>query len=281
MTTAQFPKQARAPRASAAAVSPVLVWASRISLLAALLVAWQRLPQSKSLREVSPVFDEYFVSSPTKVATSLQSLFVHNEFELWRNLWFTLQGVVLGGAIGLVCSVVVALLLNRSKLLSAAVTPILDMINAIPTIVIVPIIVLMFGPTLTTSALTGALSVFFFTVFNSSAGGASMPQELAWNARLLGATSADVMWLLRARYVVAWTVEVLPGAIGHALATVFAAELFSGSDGLGRLVMRAILTINGDLTFATVLILSVLGVLLSALGQGASKRYLHWWRAAR
>ncbi len=274
-------RRRRPPRLEPTATRRSVVWTARLLILAALLAGWQYLPTVDRLRDVSPVFDEFFVSSPQHVVEQLRRMVVDNQPEFWRNLWFTTQGVVLGCVIGLVLTVVVALALSNSKLLNAAVTPMIDLVNAVPTITMIPIIVLMFGPSLTTSVVIATQSVFFFAFFNAYAGGVSMPPELIHNAQLLGATQAEVMWQLRARYVVAWTAEVLPAAIGHALTAAFAAELFSGSAGLGRLVMRAILTINGDLTFAIVVVLSITGVIMSAIGRAMTSRYLHWWSSAR
>jgi ABC-type nitrate/sulfonate/bicarbonate transport system permease component len=242
-----------------------------------LLVAWNSLPSNGWLRGHWPVFDEFFLSSPGAVATELHRLAGTNALEFWPNFWFTVTGAALGLAIGLLCSVTVALVLTSSRLLKAALTPLMDLINAIPTIALIPVIVLMFGPTLQTSVVIATLSVFFFTVFNAHAGGASVPQDLVNNCAVLGASRTELMWRIRARYVVAWTMQILPGAIGHALASAFAAELFSGSPGLGRLVMQAILSINSNLVFATVIVIAILGILLTLLGNMVSARYLRWF----
>jgi NitT/TauT family transport system permease protein len=258
-----------------------IVWLGRVMVLALLILGWSVLPTSKSLRARWPVFDGFFLSSPSRVASELTRLLGRNSLEFWANFGFTVEGASLGLALGLVCSLTMALVLTSTRLMRAALMPIMDLINAIPTIALIPVIVLMFGPTLQTSVVIAALSVFFFTVFNAYAGGASMPPDLAENAAMLGASRAELMWRLRLRYVVAWTIQILPGAIGHALASAFAAELFSGSPGLGRLVMQAILSINSDLTFATVTVIAVLGVFLTVLGSVFSARYLRWFAESR
>jgi ABC-type nitrate/sulfonate/bicarbonate transport system permease component len=74
--------------------------------------------------------------------------------------------------------------------------------------------------------------------------------------------------------------QILPGAIGHAPTAAIAAELFSGSPGLGRLVIRSILSLDAELAFATVAILSSLRLLVSLVGHLLSKRHLHWFGKA-
>lgn len=258
-----------------------IVWLGRVGILAVFLVGWSLLPVNEALRARWPVFDEFFLSSPGAVVEEFQRLLIGNELDFWVNFWFTVKGASLGLVVGLACSVTMALILTSSRLLRSALTPIMDLVNAIPTVALIPVIVLMFGSTLETSVVIAALSVFFFTVFNAYAGGASMPKDLANNAAMLGASRAELMWKLRVRYVLAWTIQILPGAIGHALASAFAAELFSGSPGLGRLVMQAILSINSDLVFATVTVIAVLGVFLTMMGSAFSARYLHWFTKSR
>lgn len=270
-------RDAGAPPSSGRRPNTAVVWGGRVGILAILLIGWSTLPANTTLRAWFPVFDEFFLSSPSRVITELRTLLVDGELEFWANLSFTLKGVSLGFVVGLAGAVVVAVVLTNSPFLRAAATPILDLINAIPTIVLIPMIVLMFGPSLATSLVIAGLSVFFFSVFTAYGGGASMPADMEYNARMLGATKAEIMWRFRFRYVIAWTVQILPGAIGHALTAAFAAELFSGSPGLGRLVIRSILSLDSDLVFATVLILSTLGLFFSLVSNQLSKRYLHWF----
>ena len=269
------------PLMGQASVSAPVIWTGRGLVLLALIGGWQLFPTVESLQGLSPIFDEFFVSSPLRVQEQLGKLLLGGELEFWRHLWFTTQGLFLGFFFGMTAAVSSALILTNSPLLRKAFTPIIDVINAVPTVAMVPLFVVMFGPTLLTSTVVATQTVFFFAFFNAYGGAASMPSALKDNASLLGATPRDVMWRIRARYALAWTIEIVPAAIGRALTAAFVAELFSGSPGFGRLVRRALLTINSDLTFSVVIVLSVFGVVLSGLVKVATRRYLHWWPSSR
>jgi NitT/TauT family transport system permease protein len=254
-----------------------VVWTGRLGFLCIALLGWQYLPQSTALRERFPVFDPFFLSSPRAVALEIRELVVHGENEFWSSFWFTVRGSLLGFAIGLTCAVLVALLLANNRFLRDAGTPLLDLANAVPIVVIIPLVVLMFGPALGTSITISSVAVFFFTVFNAYGGGASMPVDMERNSTLLGAGTADAMWRLRLRYVIAWTMQILPGAVGYALVAAFAGEMFSGAPGMGALVAIAIVGVNANLVFATVLIVSFVGIVMNFVGYLVSARYLHWF----
>jgi len=46
---------------------------------------------------------------------------------------------------------------------------------------------------------------------------------------------------------------------------------------MGRLLLDSITTIQSSLTFAVVVILSVLGLVLVAVAELTRRRVLHWW----
>ena len=113
----------RPPRLGPAKVSRPVVWTGRAAVLGVLLLAWHFLPLNPTLREFSPVFNEFFVSSPGQVVEKLGELATNPELNFWRNLWFTTQGTLLGCFFGLAASVVMALVLSNSKLLSTTTQP--------------------------------------------------------------------------------------------------------------------------------------------------------------
>jgi NitT/TauT family transport system permease protein len=87
----------------------------------------------------------------------------------------------------------------------------------------------------------------------------------------------QVMLRFRWPYALAWTVAALPNAIAFGLLIVVTTEILSGTAGLGRLILDSTTSLQADLTFAVVIVLSVFGIAFVALTELLRRRWLHWW----
>jgi len=155
--------------------------------------------------------------------------------------------------------------------------PFLILFNAIPRIAIIPIIILIFGATAVTDAVTAFIVVFFLVFYNAAEGAASVSVEMIQNAELLGNSKARIMWSVRWPYALAWTFVSLPNAIAFGLVGTVTAEVFTGGDGIGYQLSLAIGAVNATLIFSVVVILAVVGVTLTLGAQLLRLALLPWW----
>ncbi len=255
------------------------VWFSQGLLLAGLIVAWQFLPQVPALQRSSHFLDPYFISSPTRIAELLIAMSTGREGSaaIWPYLWPTLAASVLGTVIGMSMGALVGLVLSNFSFLSRVMRPFIAAINAIPRIALIPIVILLFGPTFSSSIVVSVMVVFFVAFFNAYEGGLNVPPELLQNARLLNASEWTVLRRIRLPYVLAWTLAVLPLGATFAIISVVTAEILSGSLGIGRLLATATQTADSTLTFALVVVLSVMGLVVLSVADFIKLRVLHWW----
>ncbi|WP_181779411.1 ABC transporter permease [Pseudonocardia pini] len=256
------------------------VWAGRLAVLAVGLAAWQFLPQVEWLRERATVFDPFFVSSPSRVAERLWELCVGSGpdgVSVWpvlvQTLVATFAGVIIGTVLGGLAGVVLSSSIPASRILG----PFVAFFNAMPRIALVPIFVILAGPTTTATVLTAVAVIFFLVFYNAFAGGRSVPPEVVQSTRLLGASPRSVMFRVRLPYVAVWTLAALPNAISFGLVAVVTAEILTGRVGMGRLLLNSISTADATLTFAVVFLLAVVGVVLVSASDLVSRRALHWW----
>jgi NitT/TauT family transport system permease protein len=252
---------------------------ARAVIVVAVLLAWQYLPQVGWLRKRSPAFDPFFVSSPSRIFHRLVDLATGapGQPDLWVNVWQTVEGTFLGVLIGTALGALAGLIFSNSQLTSRIFSPFIVMINATPRIALIPIFVIIFGPTLTASVVTAVVVVFFLVFYNAFNGGVSVPTQALQNARLLGASSYEVMRYVRLPYVMVWTFASLPNAISFGLVAVVTAEILMGTLGLGQLLNESIQLADSTLTFAVVVVLTLLGVTLVMVSGVAKRRILHWW----
>jgi NitT/TauT family transport system permease protein len=149
--------------------------------------------------------------------------------------------------------------------------------NAVPRIALIPIIVVIFGATFQAAVVIAVLTVYFVAFFSAYQGGRNIAPELLQNSYLLGATRWQIMTTIRFQYCLAWTLHALPLAVTFGLISVVTGEIMTGYAGLGRLIEVAAISAQSSLTFAVVVVLSVLGLLTVGLAEIIKRRMLHWW----
>ena len=255
-----------------------VVWLTRGAIVVVALAAWQLLPQIERLRDFSPIFDPFFVSSPDLVAHRMWALAIgsHGPY-IWPYLAATLEGTLVGAAIGIAAGVAVGLVLSNNARLTEIVGPFVAALNAVPRIALIPIIVILLGPSLGASIATAVLVVFFIAFYNAFEGGRSVPRDVIDNALLLGASNMRILLHVRLPYAGAWTFAALPNALSFGLISVVTAEILTGTLGMGRLMLNALTAADAGLTFSVVVYLSVAGLTLVGLSSELRRRWLHWW----
>jgi NitT/TauT family transport system permease protein len=251
----------------------------RCAVVAAVLGAWQYLPQWLWLRHYIPVLDPFFVSSPSLVAVRLGDLLAGSGDTpaVWPYLWFTLQGMLIGAALGIALGMSFGLAFSNDPRLRQVLNPFVNAVNATPRIALVPVFVIMLGPTIKSSVAVAVTVVFFAVFYNAYVGGSSIAKEMIQNSVLLGATRTEVMWRVRMMHVLVWTFASLPNAISLALISVITAEILSGSGGMGQLIVQALQNNDATLTFSVVVLLAIIGTLLVSGTDWLKRRVLHWW----
>jgi NitT/TauT family transport system permease protein len=255
-----------------------VVWLTRGAIVVVALAAWQLLPQIERLRDFSPIFDPFFVSSPDLVAHRMWALAIgsHGPY-IWPYLAATLEGTLVGAAVGIAAGVAVGLVLSNNARLTEIVGPFVAALNAVPRIALIPIIVILLGPSLGASIATAVLVVFFIAFYNAFEGGRSVPMDVIDNALLLGASNMRILLHVRLPYAGAWTFAALPNALSFGLISVVTAEILTGTLGMGRLMLNALTAADAGLTFSVVVYLSVAGLTLVGLSSELRRRWLHWW----
>jgi NitT/TauT family transport system permease protein len=255
-----------------------LIW--QVLLLAAFLAGWEWIPSEHGgwLQEYVLFLDPFYISSPSRVAETLYNLFTASggRVSIWPYLWSTVTATIYGFAIGLVLGAVAGLLLSNAPRVRQVIGPFIVLVNSIPRIALIPVIVIIAGPTSFASVFNAVLVVFFLAFFNAVEGGAAVPKETIANVALMDATNLQIMRYVRLPNVVMWTFAVMPNAISFGLLTVVATELITGVKGLGSLILAATSNVDSSLSFAVVVLLSVLGLVLYGLAVLLKRRVLRW-----
>jgi|GEM_PF-371268 len=260
-------------------LSRLRVLALQCAILVVALLLWQYLPKVALVHDHVHFMDPFFISSPSAAASSLWALATGTKGYplLWPYARSTIEAAVIGAIVGTILGAAVGLFLSNSPRVSQVLRPFIVAFNAIPRIAIIPIVVVLFGPTLQASVLTSITVVFFVVFFNAYEGGQSVPQHMLQNAALLNASQFQLMWHVRRPYVLAWTMAAVPNAVSFGLVSVVTAEVLTGTPGIGRLLYDSVTTVEVSETFALVAVLGAFGVTLLILANLLRSRALHWW----
>jgi sulfonate transport system permease protein len=256
-----------------------VVLATQTAIAALVLVLWQYLPEIGALRSRGRVFDPFFISSPQRVGNRLIDLFTgrNGSVLIWSYMRPTVESSLLGTAIGMGLGVAFGLICSNFRFLDDVCRPFLVAANAVPRIALIPLIVLLFGPTFKATIIVAVIVVFFVAFFNAYEGGRTVAPEVVANAVLLGGGRWAVLRRVRLPYVLAWTMAVLPLGVTIAVISVVTAEILTGYPGLGSLLVTATVSADASLTFAVVIVLAALGVTIVLLADVLKRRVLHWW----
>ena len=234
--------------------------------------AWRRvLPPAVVLMLVAATWDlvVHLAHVQDYIFPSLESVF-RSLYKNWSGVlgsatWVTFQEMLFGFLISIAVAVIIALSLHSSATLRGAIYPLLIGSQAVPIVVIGPILAIIFGYGITPKLIIVAISCFFPIVVNLVDGLASVDPDLIKVMRTLDGS----------RLATLFRVEV-PSALpsffsGMRIAAVYApigavfGEYAGSQNGLGYVLIQATPQLNTDLVFAAVLLLTVMSILLFTL----------------
>ena len=248
-------------------------------LAAALLGIWEYLPKVNGLADKYHLLNPFFISSPSRVVRRIGELLAGTDTiqNIREPLWFTVRDALIGLLIGVVVGAVLGLLLSSSPTAAAIIRPFVVVFSAVPRIALIPVIVVVFGPTSKSSIFSAALIVFFAVFFNAFEGGRTVKTELLDNVYVLGAPARHEMFRVRLPYVLAWTVVALPGAAGYGLVGAVVTEVLVGIQGMGQQLVLSLNGADATTTIALAVLLAALGIVLTGIATFVRSRLLFWW----
>jgi putative hydroxymethylpyrimidine transport system permease protein len=239
-------------------------------LLVALIGAWQLY--------AGPSGDQDLIlAAPDEVATALYE----DRALLWDNLLVTAQEVGLGLALALVAGVAAAIAIHSWEPLRKALLPLLAASQAVPIVVIAPLLVLWFGFDLTPKIVIVALVTFFPIAVNALDGLDSVDPDMRKLLRTLGASRWRSLRLVEAPSALPATLSGTKIAVAVAVIGAVLAEDAGTTEGLGLLITQANSQLDAPRAWAAVIVLALFAMTLFAALTLAERRLAPWAERAR
>ncbi len=196
----------------------------------------------------------------------------------WSNFLVTAQEVLVGATAGILAGFLLAVIMAEFQVMERAVMPLVVVVMVTPIVAIAPALVVAFGFGMTPKYIVTGLVVFFPMLVNSLAGLRDVDVRALDVMRTLHASKWEIFRDLRfpgcMPYVFAGLRIALPLAIVGAAVAEFVAA--GQQAGLGSLVTIAAAQANLPVTWASIALLCVMGVVLVTLLAVVRKRVL-WW----
>ena len=240
----------------------------RLVSLAIALSLWQ-----VAAMNVDPVL----FTTPSKVAVAGVEMVGNGE--LWSALWPSLIVLAIGLCFAIVFGTVLGLALARFRILDVGMMVYITFLYSIPSVALVPLIVLWAGYETTAKVIILFLFAFFPMVINTYQGVKTVDPKLLEVGRAFRCSERQL-----------WANIVLPGAlpfivtgirlaVGRGMIGMVLADLYTAISGIGYLIVRTASTFQVDRMFVPIVTLGLLGVTLTALLRVVEKKVAPWTAA--
>ena len=240
------------------------------AVAAAVLIAWELYGRS-----LNPILLSY----PTAVARAFAELV--RDGSLARALGQSLQPLSAGFALALTAGVGVGLVMGRSKLCYEALDPFLTALYATPTVALIPLIMLWFGFGFSAKVVIIFLSCFFPIVINTYAGVRNVSRATVDVVRAYGADGRQIMSKVVLPSALPFVMAGVRVAIGRGVIGMVVAEFFTALSGLGALIIVFSNAFATAKLFVPVIVLSLMGVGLTAIASWVERRLAPWKETER
>jgi ABC-type nitrate/sulfonate/bicarbonate transport system permease component len=246
-------------------------WLPPIVIVAVLLGLWQ-LAASLDVIANALNIEPFLVPSPSEIAQSLWA----DRSLLLDNGWVTLQEVLAGFALSVAAGVGFAVVLHLSPTLRRAFYPLLVASQTVPIVVIAPILVVWLGFGIGPKLAIIALICFFPITVNTLDGLRSVDPDLMKMMRTLDASRWQTFRRVEAPTALPYFFSGAKIAVAVAVIGAVFGEWAGSSSGLGHLIQQASAQLQTARTFAAVVVLSALAIVLFGL-LALIERRVAWW----
>lgn len=242
-------------------------WLLSGGLLAVLIAAWEIIVRAFDVPEV-------LVPAPSKVLTALVggiqdgSLLFHTRV--------TLTEILVGFALGAAAALVLAFLVTQSRIIDKAVFPLVVITQTIPKVAIAPLLIVWFGQGIESKVLTTALLCFFPLLINAILGLRSTDPDQIAMFRAFGASRSQILTKLQLKSALPSIFAGLDVAVVFSVTGAIVAEFVGSTEGLGYLIQTTNFSLNVALTFAILVVLSIIGLVLHMIVVWLGRKVVFW-----
>jgi NitT/TauT family transport system permease protein len=200
--------------------------------------------------------------------------FLEGRNTIWQNVPITIAEIVLGFLLGSLLGIGLAALIVQSRWAEVAIRPYLVVSQALPKIALAPILIIFLGYGLAPKVAIAALIAFFPLLENTITGLQRVDTDSLRLVQSLGGSPWQIF--VKLRIFSALPLMFAGLRIAAVLATLGAivAEFVAGNKGLGALLVISLGTFSTPLMYATMAVLTALGLGVYLAAQWVERKAL-------
>jgi NitT/TauT family transport system permease protein len=232
------------------------------------------------------VIDPFFFSKPSAIwhyltlwGSNHQPASLSTGTTLWQDLEATAIVFGIGYAIGTVAGILTGILLGTVGLAREIAEPFLVFMNAMPRLILLPVLVVIFGFGYFPQILLVILVIYFVVTVQITTGIQETPINLLNNARALGASKMNLVRTIYVPSLMLWILSTTRVVIGFAIQAAIASEFIGAARGLGFRFTDAQVKFRSDEMFASFAVVLVLALVVDVALSLVERRATRWMPA--
>ena len=238
-----------------------------LGLLIALILIWEVLVRvlgvsAMILPAPSAIFEALWVNLTTP----------RFYYHLGVTMWEITAGFVIGTGVGLV----IGISIGQWKILEKTLYPYVVALQTVPKVAIAPMIIIWFGYGLSSKIVIAALIVFFPVVVSCIAGmNAASRQQMDMLASFT-ATRWQIFRMVKLQTALPYIFAGLDIAVVLAVIGAIVGEFIGSQAGLGNMLLQKNFSMDIAGSFAILIVLSAIGIILHKLVGVVRRRVIFW-----
>ena len=200
---------------------------------------------------------------------------------LWGHSRVTLIEILLGFGLTILTSIPLGLLIALSALAKQIVYPPIMLMQLVPKIAVAPLFLVWLGFGLESKVLLTILMTFFPLLLASISGFMILDERLLYLTKTMGASSWDTFRYLRFPAALPVIFSGIKTSATIAATAAIVAEFVGANRGLGYVLLRATSTMDIELVFAVLVVLTIVGIAINYIVEIWEWAMTPWQRARR
>jgi NitT/TauT family transport system permease protein len=219
---------------------------------------------------------EYILPAPLDVFPRL----IEDFDRLVEESMTTMQEIFLGYVLAIVLAIPLGLLLAMNDTAKRALYPAVVFVQLIPKIAVAPLFLVWFGFGMQSKVLLVFLLTYFPLLLASMTGFSILDDRMLYLTRSMGASQWQTFRYLRLPSALPIIFSGLKTSATIAATAAIVAEFVGANKGLGYLLLEATSTLDTELIFAIILVLTLIGIGLNYLVEFVEYFTTPWTRKA-
>jgi NitT/TauT family transport system permease protein len=232
-----------------------------------ILILWEVLSRTS-------IIDPRFFPPPSLIIVAFVQMLLHGQ--LLSHVGISLYRILGGFLLGVIPAVILGLLMGMYAPVRYTFQPLIMALMPIPTLALMPLILILFGINDFAKMVTIAGSVFFPVVINTAAGVASIDNIYLDVAKNYGAKSKDFFFKIALPGALPVMMEGIQMGQAIALLTIVAAEMIGANSGIGYIIWTEYKAFLLKEMYVGLVLISFFGYFFSILIRWLQKKLIPW-----